>query len=579
MIKAIPKTPLTAAFFCVFMLAGCSSDQPDAQSSATQCPAPATPIARVQGSSPVSPMLGQQLRVEGIVTLVEPGRGLYIEQPGSDSDTRTSNAIFIEADDWPETVETGSVISVKGSVAEIGRGRYSLTAITAVTELIDCEYDQALPVTRATLPLNGPGREAVEGMRIAIDDVLTVTDVYQLDRGKITLSGSGLQLVPTEVLKPGPEANQQQLQNRAYALPAQLVPTPGDADLLASGVPVEHITGVFAHDGYDLRISLQSISYAQPQSLAIPVAAATDSVRVVAMNLHNYFNGDGKGQGFPTPRGAETLDEFQQQRGRIGAAIEALGPHVIAVMELENDGFDSDSAAQDFVRLANKASGKPWAVVRPLDDNTGDDAIAVGVFYRSDRLKAIGPAQTLTGPVFEKSRQPMAQVFQQLPDGHTFLIVTNHLKSKGSCPESGENADQKDGQGCWSPMRQAAAEKMSRWATDLAMSSGTENVLILGDMNAYRNEDPINTIRESGFVELMDQNEDKTYSYVFYGQHGTLDYAFASKPLLHRVQQAFIWHVNSIWPPNRDLPRPWLRFSDHDPVVVDLSLRHSNTSD
>ena len=135
------------------------------------------------------------------------------------------------------------------------------------------------------------------------------------------------------------------------------------------------------------------------------------------MNLHNYFNGDGKGQGFPTPRGAETIDEFQRQRARIGAAIGVLDPHVLAVMELENDGFGPDSAAQDFIQLANNATKKAWAVTRPVDDNTGTDKITVGLFYRSDRLQAVGPAQTLGGPEFERSRQPQAQLFRQIPDG------------------------------------------------------------------------------------------------------------------------------------------------------------------
>jgi predicted extracellular nuclease len=77
----------------------------------------------------------------------------------------------------------------------------------------------------------------------------------------------------------------------------------------------------------------------------------------------------------------------------------------------------------------------------------------------------------------------------------------------------------------------------------------------------------------------MDQKRDRPYSFVYYGQHGTLDYAFASKALAQRVQQAFIWNVNADFPANIELPEPWLRFSDHDPVVVDFSLRHSNTSD
>jgi hypothetical protein len=297
------------------------------------------------------------------------------------------------------------------------------------------------------------------------------------------------------------------------------------------------------------------------------------------MNLHNYFNGDGKGFGFPTPRGAETVEGFQQQRMRIGAAINVLDPHVLAVMELENDGFDAASAAEDFIQLANNATGEPWAVTRPVADDTGTDKITVGLFYRSDKLKAIGDAQTLTGPEFKRSRQPQAQVFQVLPDGEKILVVINHLKSKGSCPDSGANADQKDGQGCWNPIRQTSAQIMSAWAKNVATAAGTDNILILGDMNAYRNEDPISAIRDAGFTELMDEKKGQTWSFVYFGQHGTLDYAFASDALLGKVQQAFIWHVNATLPVNMELPLPWLRFSDHDPVVVDIRSRQSNTSD
>ena len=128
-------------------------------------------------------------------------------------------------------------------------------------------------------------------------------------------------------------------------------------------------------------------------------------------------------------------------------------------------------------------------------------------------------------------------------------------------------------------MRLASAKKMSTWVKTIAASTGTDNILILGDMNAYRNEDPINAIRDAGFTELMDEKQGQKYSFVYFGQHGTLDYAFSSDALLPNVEQAFIWHVNAALPTNMKLPQPWLRFSDHDPVVVDIRSRQSSTSD
>lgn len=571
-------TPLYAAFFCILALAGCKPDQSDTNMGSASCPARTTAIARVQGSSTNSPLLGEQVTIRGIVTLLQNQQGLYIEESESDADARTSNALFVEVDYLPKGVNTGSMISVTGTVSEIGQGRYTLTAISDVDELIDCKTSRELPLTEVVLPLNGPGREALEGMRIAITDALTVTDSYQFRRGNITLSGNGMQFAPTETIAPGKGAADRLAQNRKFTLAVRLAEDADRSTLLTNGSTIENFIGVMAHDGYDLRVSIQSMSAAPLPGVSTPDRVSTDNLRITGMNLHNYFNGDGKGRGFPTPRGAETAEEFTQQRNRIGAALKVLDPHIVAVMELENDGFGGNSAAQDLINLANDSTGKPWAVARPVADNTGDDAITVGLFYRSDRVSAIGPAQTLQGPEFTSSRQPMAQVFQASTDDEKVLVVVNHLKSKGSCPDSGENADQEDGQGCWNPMREASAEKMSAWANRLAAAEGISNVLILGDLNAYRREDPIEAVRRAGYTELMDSQK-APYSFVYYGQHGTLDYAFASAALQNKVDRAFIWNVNSVYPANMPLPEPWLRFSDHDPVVVDLRLRHSTTSD
>ena len=576
------KTPLYAAFFCAALVA-CKATETPRQAGPGQCPERTVSIAVIQGDGRESTMSGQQVTVRGIVTLIVEGQGLYVEEPDSDTDPHTSNAIFIQSIQLPEGIEPGSLASAQGKVTESGDERDPLTALTGPVELVLCSSGNTLPVTDVTLPLDQPSREALEGMRIRISDTLVVTDVYSYGQGKFTLSANGFQYVPTELMKPGPATADLLARNRAAALPVLLPESIGSPAMLAGGASVgtsvDPVVGVLAHDGRGKRLTLQSTPGFSEPAIATPGNATAGALRVVGMNLQNYFNGDGKGQDFPTPRGAETFDEFQQQRARIGAAIGVLDPHVLAVMEIENDGFGPESAAQDFIRLANQASQHNWAVTRPVNDNTGNDQIAVGIFYRTDRLKAIGPSQTLAGPEFERSRQPQAQLFQQLPDGETLLVVVNHLKSKGSCPESGIDANQGDGQGCWNAMRQKSAAKMSAWAQEVAVSMGTDNILILGDLNAYRNEDPITAIRDAGFTELMERDQRANYSFVYRGQRGSLDYAFASGALLENIEQAYIWHINAAFPAKMELPQPWLRFSDHDPVVVELSLRQSRTSD
>ncbi len=572
------KTPLLAAFFCAFVMAGCNVDQQNQGTAGLQCGTGTVPIARVQGNGPISPLKGQTVTITGIVTLLQ-SDGIYIEQPASDQDDRTSNGIFVQTMDKPDHVEPGDRVVTHGTVAEIGRGRYGLTAITDAQAINRCSTDQPLPLTTTSLPLAGLQREALEGMRIRVTGPLTVTDIYRYNEGKFTLSGNGLAYVATEVLAPGRQSSQALQQIRNQTLPALRPAGNDENEMLSSGMVFNAVSGVMAHDGYGLRVVLQDFSVPPLTAPRVPPNATTSDLRFVAMNLHNYFNGDGKGGGFPTSRGARNRNEFAQQRNRVGAAVQELKPDLIGVTELENDGFGKHSASADFIELLNAETSTNWAVSRPAGDDTGGDQITVGIFYRSDHLEALGPARSLKGELFKRSRQPLAQVFRQGSDGAKILIVINHLKSKGSCPDAGDNADQHDGQGCWNRARTAAAGAMSVWAKALAKKAGTENILIIGDMNAYRREDPIDAIRSAGFTELMDDADQQPYSFIYGGQAGSLDYAFSSRALQPRVERTFIWHVNAAFPDHQKLPLTWLRFSDHDPVIVDLRLRQSATAD
>jgi len=125
-----------------------------------------------------------------------------------------------------------------------------------------------------------------------------------------------------------------------------------------------------------------------------------------------------------------------------------------------------------------------------------------------------------------------------------------------------------------------AAGAVAAWVADLARGSGTTNALILGDMNSYRREDPIRAFSESGLVDLVEHISGlPQHSYVYRGAAGTLDYAFATKSLVNWVRLAEFWHINAGWPQRTALPQPWLRFSDHDPIVIDLDFSQSETSD
>ena len=54
------------------------------------------------------------------------------------------------------------------------------------------------------------------------------------------------------------------------------------------------------------------------------ILAADGEIKVASFNVLNFFNGAGDGvTGFPTSRGADSVEEFERQKAKIVAAIGA----------------------------------------------------------------------------------------------------------------------------------------------------------------------------------------------------------------------------------------------------------------
>ncbi len=114
---------------------------------------------------------------------------------------------------------------------------------------------------------------------------------------------------------------------------------------------------------------------------------------------------------------------------------------------------------------------------------------------------------------------------------------------------------------------------------------GSEHYLVIGDLNAYAEEDPTQAIRDhdADNRDLIDAiiGQDNAYSFVFNGQRGTLDQALASGDL--NVTGVAEWHINADEPDllNYDQSFNDPRFfnandpfaaSDHDPLVIGLGF-------
>src|SRR5690606_3638693 len=295
---------------------------------------------------------------------------------------------------------------------------------------------------------------------------------------------------------------------------------PGPEAPYRAGSTVRGIEGVLDHrfGGWRLQLTAPVESVVQAPRPTAPVHAA-GQLRIASFNVLNFFNGDGKGGGFPTERGAGSRNDLRRQRDKLVAAMVALDADVYALMEIENDGFGGTSAVADLAgaltgSLAADPSAAPDAGPRYVHVDAdlaalGSDSIAVALIYRADRVRPVGDPRHLTGGTFDAdSRVPLAQAFTATTagDDDAFLVVVNHFKSKGCRDAQGRNRNADDGQSCYAPVRAASATELADWLQALPGNPGVEQALVLGDLNAHTREDAVRTRVNRGLAGLLSRH-------------------------------------------------------------------------
>ncbi len=596
-----------------------------------------TLIHQIQGTTDTSPCAGEEVLVAGVVVGDFEGpspnlRGFYVQEEAtdSDSDPLTSEGIFVFNGN-NNNVALGNLVQVRGTVSEFqGQTQISATQITVIGDGTVDPTDVVMPFPAADY------LERFEGMLVRFPMKLVVTEHFQLGRfGQVVMSAEDRLYQPTSLFPPGPLANALQAANNLNRIivddnlqnqnPDPILFGRGGNPLSATntlrgGDSVTGLVGVMTYtwagnaasgNAYRVR-PVGDLSDLTPGG-GVPVFVAENprptappavggSITVVGMNLLNYFNtfsGCTNGlTGGPTDcRGAENATEFTRQTAKTVAAIVALNPAVLGVIEVENDGYGPASAIADLVNRLNSATAPGTYAFIDVDaatgqvDALGNDAIKVGIIYQPALVTPVGQTAALNTPAFitggdsaPRNRAALAQAFEVNASGARFVVSVNHFKSKGSpcdVPDAG------DGQGNCNIVRTNAANTLAAWLASDPTGINDPDVLIIGDLNSYAKEDPIRALEVQGYENLIERfGGPNAYSYVFNGQWGYLDYALANASLAPQVSGVAEWHVNADEPLVLDyntnfksagqissLYAPdFYRNSDHDPVIVGLDL-------
>jgi hypothetical protein len=215
------------------------------------------------------------------------------------------------------------------------------------------------------------------------------------------------------------------------------------------------------------------------------------------------------------------------------------------------------------------------------------DVISVKFIYKPATFEPVGPAAILDSvqdPEFidTRNRPTLIQHWRELSSGGSFVFAINHLKSKGSGCGAGD--DTTDGSGNCAGTRNRATAALVRYLATDPTNSNTSNIILMGDFNAYYNEQALQNLYSANYTNLEGPI---SYSYQFSGAFGSLDHGIASPTMRQQISGARAWHINADEPiaedynqddgrtPRQDAllynPGPF-RSSDHDPVVVGLNL-------
>jgi uncharacterized protein len=579
-------------------------------------------IHDIQGAGWIAAHDDEQVtNVPGIVTAVRSSgssRGFWIQDPSSDTNSATSEGIFVFTSS--PAVAVGDSVLVSGTVNDfypLNSGEtVATTSNLSVTEIgspttIVLSHGNPLPAPEvigpSTLPdtyapdLGGgnlestsiqPARSALdfwesrEAMRVEVDDARVVGPSNSF----------GEQYVTT---KPAQAATPRggRLLLAENAIPSgrvEVVPVNGSnpgvnvGDVLGGATvgPVDYSR----FGGYT--IAATSLGTVQRGDLPRTVATPQGS-RQLAVATYNVENL------------APSNPDSKFARLAEGVVTNLSSPDIVALEEVQdNTGATDDgtvAADQTLTKLTNAivVAGGPrydWREIDPVNDQDGGEPggnIRVVFLFNPGRVSFVDrgsspvnrsitgtsvvksrgdAALTLspgridpTNPVWTTSRKPLAGEFEF---GRTpVIVIANHFNSKGG----DQNADGR----FQFPLQSSAVQRAGQaqvvhdFVEDALGVDKKADVVVLGDLNDFQFSPAVNALRTgtadgSGKAILSDLIATlpvtQQYTYVFNGVSQVLDHILVTKDLAGAQYQVI--HINAEYTDQA---------SDHDPQVVRLA--------
>jgi hypothetical protein len=573
---------------------------------------PLVAIHAIQGAAHISPMVGDYVTTEGIVTAVR-SNGFYIQDAAPDADEATSEGIFVFTSSAP-TVALGNEAEVVGTVSEFRPGGSGGTANLTTTQLgnpgrVVTILSSGNLVPAATV-IGAGGRvppnavieddatgdveisgvfdpdqdgidffESLEGMYVRVNNPVAVGPTNSFGELAV-LADDGAGIAPSLrtgrggiIIQPDNFNPQRIILDDAISSP---MPLANVGDHFTSAA-----LGVLDYSFGNFKLLLTQLPVLVPGGLAREVTDPPPAYQLHAatFNVENLA---------PT----DPPEKFSELAGLIVNNLQA--PDLLAIEEVQdndgaaNTGTVAANTTWEMLIAAIEAAGGPAYEYRQIDPVNLQDGgapggnIRQGFLFRTDRGlefvdRAGGDATTPTGVTgtgsetaltfspgridpanvaFSESRKPLAGEFTF--KGDKVFVVANHFNSK-----SGDNPLF----GRFQPpvlvseaQRLLQAQVVHGFTAAVLAADPNANVIVMGDLNDFHFSNPIlalaNTILNN-LIETLPVIE--RYTYVYDGNSEDLDHILLSAAPFGRPFEYDIVHVNSEFADQA---------SDHDPQAA-----------
>jgi len=289
-------------------------------------------------------------------------------------------------------------------------------------------------------------------------------------------------------------------------------------------------------------LTMQALAWTSPVNIP---DVGNARLRIAGQNAQNYLM-----DLTASNSSCATEEEFKEKTDKMANVFLALQADIVAICEVEeNDyvlGYICDAMnsiygedVYTFVKDGMNASQQSGGYM-PLKS---------GYIYRKDKVT---PSGSNTSPYTTWNYKPRMriQAFKENATGELFTLSMNHFKAKDSSADQAESV---------------RIENANKLLAALKKINNDPDILVMGDLNATTEEEPIQLLINAGYEEQLERFDPNSYSYIYRGVKSLIDHVLANGSMADQITGAYTYHINTSGGIS-------YKYSDHDAYVIGMNL-------